>query len=175
MTEAENQPPAEIINKDKLIRYTLVFIVMGLYTLPLPIPFIGWEGIKVMPIPGLDGYLFLLVVHEFSGFLFFGHTLFSNIWDISGDPNVNFFTWQYFINYNLSDGWYLTSAPIMTANWKADSGNKWTIPVGGGVGKIFKIGKQNLNAQAQAFYNVEKPENGPDWQLRLQLQFLFPK
>ena len=33
-----------------------------------------------MPIPGLDSYLFLLVVHEFSGFLFFGHTLFSNIW-----------------------------------------------------------------------------------------------
>jgi hypothetical protein len=53
---------------------------MGLYTLPLPMPFIGWEGIKVMPVPGLDSYLFLLVVHEFSGFLFFGHTLFSNIW-----------------------------------------------------------------------------------------------
>jgi hypothetical protein len=27
----------------------------------------------------------------------------------------------------------------------------------------------------QAFYNVEKPENGADWTLRLQLQFLFPK
>jgi hypothetical protein len=68
------------INKDKLIRYTLFFIVMGLYTLPLPIPMLGWEGVTVMPIPGLDSYLFLLVVHEFSGFLFFGHTLFSNIW-----------------------------------------------------------------------------------------------
>jgi len=68
------------INKDKLIRYSLFFLVMGLYTLPLPIPFLGWEGVKVMPIPGLDSYLFLLVVHEFSGFLFFGHTLFSNIW-----------------------------------------------------------------------------------------------
>ena len=68
------------MTKDKIIRYSLFFIVMGLYTLPIPIPFLGWEGIKIMPIPGLDGYLFLLVVHEFSGFLFFGHTLFSNIW-----------------------------------------------------------------------------------------------
>jgi hypothetical protein len=68
------------VNKDKAIRYTLFVIVMALYTLPLPIPFIGWEGVKVMPIPGLDSYIFLLVVHEFSGFLFFGHTLFSNIW-----------------------------------------------------------------------------------------------
>lgn len=66
--------------KDKIIRYTLFFIVMGLYTAPIPIPMLGWEGVKVMPIPGLDGYLFLLVVHEFAGFLFFGHTLFSNIW-----------------------------------------------------------------------------------------------
>ena len=68
------------LNKDKTIRYTLFVIVMILYTLPMPIPFIGWEGLTVMPVPGLDGYLFLLVVHEFSGFLFFGHTLFSNIW-----------------------------------------------------------------------------------------------
>jgi len=102
-------------------------------------------------------------------------SLLSNVWDFSGDQDVNFFTWQYFINYNFSNGWYLTSAPIITANWEADSGNQWTVPFGGGVGKIFKIGKQPLNAQVQAFYNVEKPENGPDWQLRLQLQFLFPK
>jgi hypothetical protein len=68
------------ITTDKVVRYSLFFIIMVLYTLPLPIPFLGWEGVKVMPIPGLDSYLFLLVVHEFSGFFFFGHTLFSNIW-----------------------------------------------------------------------------------------------
>ena len=59
--------------------------------------------------------------------------------------------------------------------WEADSGNKWTVPIGGGAGRVFKIGKQPVNVQAQAFYNVEKPEFGADWQLRLQLQFLFPK
>lgn len=82
MTEATATAPAETggLNKDKIIRYTLFVIVMALYTMPLPLPFLGWEGVKVMPIPGLDSYLFLLVVHEFSGFLFFGHTLFSNIW-----------------------------------------------------------------------------------------------
>jgi hypothetical protein len=104
-------------------------------------------------------------------------SLFSNVWSFagSGDQDVNLFTWQYFINYNLPDGWYISSAPIITANWEADSGNKWTVPFGGGVGKIFKIGNQPMNAQVQAFYNVEKPDNGPDWTLRLQLQFLFPK
>jgi len=56
-----------------------------------------------------------------------------------------------------------------------NSDDTWVVPVGGGVGKIFRIGKQPLNAQFQAFYNVEKPEVGGDWTLRLQLQFLFPK
>ena len=104
-------------------------------------------------------------------------SLVSNVWSVggSGDQDVNFFTWQYFVNYNMDNGWYLTSAPIITANWEADSDNTWTVPFGGGVGKIFRIGKQPLNAQVSAYYNVEKPASGADWQLRLQLQMLFPK
>jgi hypothetical protein len=100
-------------------------------------------------------------------------SLFSNVWA----QDVNQFTWQYFINYNIpnSNGLYLTSAPIITANWEADSGDRWTVPFGGGVGKIFKIGKQPVNGQVSAYYNVDKPEFGADWQLRLQLQLLFPK
>ncbi len=104
-------------------------------------------------------------------------SLISNVWSVggSGDQDVNFFTWQYFINYNMDNGWYLTSAPIITANWEADSNNTWTVPFGGGIGKIFRIGKQPLNAQVSAYYNVEKPASGADWQLRLQLQMMFPK
>jgi hypothetical protein len=104
--------------------------------------------------------------------------LVNNLWSYAGDDDredVNQFLFQYFINYNLPKGWYISSAPILTANWKADSGNQWTVPFGGGVGKIFRIGKQPVNAQVQAFYNAVKPDNGADWSLRLQLQFLFPK
>ena len=104
--------------------------------------------------------------------------LISNMWSIGGyddAQDVNFFTAQYFVNYNMKNGWYLSSAPVITANWEADSENRWTIPIGGGVGKIFKIGQQPINSQISAYYNVEKPDFGADWQLRLQLQFLFPK
>ena len=82
---------------------------------------------------------------------------------------------QPFVNYNLPGGWYAVSAPIITANWEADSDDTWTVPVGGGMGRIFHIGGQAMNASAQAFYNVESPQYGPDWSIRLQLQFLFPK
>ena len=101
-------------------------------------------------------------------------SLFSNVWDLTGDDDINFFTWQYFVNYNFGGGWYLTSSPVITANWEAD--DEWTIPVGGGFGRVFRIGQQPVNAQVQAFYNIEKPDDlGPKWSLRFQLQFMFPK
>ena len=54
-------------------------------------------------------------------------------------------------------------------------GDDWTVPVGGRVGKIMKWGKLPVNGQISAYNNVESPENGADWQFRIQLQFLFPK
>jgi hypothetical protein len=103
--------------------------------------------------------------------------LMSNVWSFagSGDKDTSFFTFQYFINYNIANGWYLTSAPIITADWEAESGERWTVPFGGGFGKIMKFGKLPVNGQLSAYYNVESPEYGADWQFRIQLQFLFPK
>ena len=104
--------------------------------------------------------------------------LVSNLWSVAGEggrDDVNFFLAQPFVNYNIKNGWYLTSSPIITANWEASSSDQWTIPIGGGVGKIFRIGKQPINMSLQAFENVEKPSNAADWQLRLQIQLLFPK
>ncbi len=102
----------------------------------------------------------------------------SNVWSFAGAGNnkINFFTLQPFINYNFDGGWYATTAPIITANWEADSDHKWTVPLGGGFGKIFKIGKQPVNAQLSLYNNVVTPDDfGAQWQVRAQLQFLFPK
>ena len=102
----------------------------------------------------------------------------SNIWSVAGDsaaPDVNQMLIQYFINYNTPSGWYITSAPIITANWEAPEGQQCVVPFGGGVGKVFRLGRLPVNASAQAFVNVVKPDIGPDWQLRVQLTALFPK
>ena len=60
----------------------------------------------------------------------------NNVWTF-GDVEENKFVFQYFINYNLPKAWYIVSAPILTANWNAPSDNRWTVPFGGGVGKVF--------------------------------------
>lgn len=98
----------------------------------------------------------------------------NNVWAGSTGPRVNQLTVQPFVNYNLPHGWYLTSSPIITSNWLARSDERWTVPLGGGVGRLFKIDKQPINAQVQAFYNVVRPTNAANWTLRLQMQLLFP-
>ncbi len=104
--------------------------------------------------------------------------LVNNVWSVGGDENasdVNSMLFQYFINYNFTGGWYLSSAPIITANWEASEGNQWIVPFGGGGGKIVKIGKLPLNLQAQVFYNVVKPDGYGSMSLRLQAQLMLPK
>ncbi len=103
----------------------------------------------------------------------------NNQWSFAGwgDQDVNQMLIQPFVNYNFPDGWYLTTVPDITANWKASSGNVWTVPLGGGFGNLWRVGKVGLpiNTQLQAFYNVEHPDGGADWQLRFQIQVLLPK
>lgn len=106
--------------------------------------------------------------------------LFSNVWSVAGDdtrPSVNQTLIQPFLNYNFpkSPGRYLSFSPIITANWKAASGERWTVPLGLSIGQIMKFGNQPVNLQAGAYYNVERPTGAPDWNIRLQIQFLFPK
>jgi hypothetical protein len=92
-----------------------------------------------------------------------------------GDQDVSALLIQPFINYNLPHGWYLNTVPIITANWESDSDDRWTVPIGGGVGKVQKVSKLPVNFQLGAYWNAVIPENGPDWQLRFQVQFMFPK
>ena len=83
--------------------------------------------------------------------------------------------WRGTINYNLHDGWYITSVPFISVNWEADNDERWTVPIGAGVGKVFHIGKQEINMSTHAYYNVVKPDIVGDWTLRIQFQFMFPK
>jgi hypothetical protein len=102
----------------------------------------------------------------------------NNVWSLSSSGrggSYNNFLIQPFVNYNLPGGTYINTAPIITANWDAPSGQRWTVPLGLGVGHIFHLGKLPVNTQVGAYYNVVKPDYGANWQLRLQVQFMFPK
>ena len=63
--------------------------------------------------------------------------LVNHVWSFAGDGKrkaVNQMLLQPIISYNLPGGWYVNSIPMITADWKADAGERWTVPIGGGVG-----------------------------------------
>jgi hypothetical protein len=98
----------------------------------------------------------------------------NNVWSIAGDPANSLYV-QYLANYDLSAGWYLISSPVITAKWLAPPGNKWVVPLGGGFGKVFRLGTVALNGNVSAFYNAVRPDLGPEWTLRTQLAMQLPR
>jgi hypothetical protein len=98
----------------------------------------------------------------------------QNVWDFagSGDASVNQLTLQPIVNYNIKNGWYVFSVPVWTANSEADE--EWTIPLGGGVGKLHRIGKLPVDFKIGYYDNVEKPEKAPDGSWLFSVKFLIP-
>jgi hypothetical protein len=116
--------------------------------------------------------------------------LINNVFSVAGSSNranVNQMLLQYFINYNLKKGYYLTSGPIVTANWNATGtgdaatgndttgGNVWVVPFGGGIGQIRRLGFQPINWTVQFYGNAIHPQGGSPWSFKLQLALLYPK
>ena len=101
----------------------------------------------------------------------------NNIWSVAGSSDrasVSKGGMQYFIVRQLGNGWYVNSAPLITVNWKAADGQKWIVPFGVGGGKLIFFGGLPVNVQSQVYFNVVKPDIGPDWQFRIQIQTLLP-
>ncbi len=105
--------------------------------------------------------------------------LVNNVWSFAGPSDaadVNVLTFQPFVNYNVGTAFYLTFQPVITANWKAESGQRWTVPLGLGAGKLLRVGAKGLpiNLNVGAFDNVVKPDGTADWQLRITAVVLLP-
>ena len=118
-----------------------------------------------------------VVLHLEKGSPWVYGVLVNDVWSVShsGSHSYNNGLMQPFINYNMRKGWYLVSSPIVTVNWAAPGSQQWTVPIGGGFGKIVHWGRLPVNLQLAGYYNVASPVEGPNWQIRTQLQLLFPK
>jgi len=104
--------------------------------------------------------------------------LVNNAWSFAGNSDrgdVNHMLVNLFVVRQLGGGWYVNSSPIITADWIADAEDRWIVPLGAGGGKLIMLGgKLPLNLQSQLYYNVVRPDFGPEWQWRMQAQFLLP-
>jgi hypothetical protein len=103
--------------------------------------------------------------------------LFNAIWSLGGTrgPSGNSYSTflaNPFVAYNFDDGWYVSTGPNVTANWQVP-GTKWTVPIGGGAGRVFRVGGQPVDLSLSAYDNVVKPTLGARWQLSAQLTLIF--
>ena len=106
--------------------------------------------------------------------------LVQNIWSIAGNTKrgpVKQMQLQPTFSYNLGDEWYLTTNPTITADWTQVLSDRWLVPIGGGVGRILKLGRQPVDANLTFYRNVVRPASQPSplWQLSLQVTLLFTK
>jgi hypothetical protein len=77
---------------------------------------------------------------------------------------------QYFLNYRLSGTELVGMTPNIRYDWKADSDDRLTLPVGLGYSNVYKFGRLPIRIAAEVQYSVIKPDDvGSDWNFR----FLF--
>lgn len=99
----------------------------------------------------------------------------NHIWSFAGDddrPDVSSTLLQPFLSYTSKTGFGVTFQTESTYNWKAE---QWTVPLGLFASQVLKIGGQPISVQFGPRVYVEGPSGGPQWGLRLNIVFLFPK
>jgi hypothetical protein len=104
--------------------------------------------------------------------------LVNHLWSFAGDDDradVNQTLIQPIVNYNLPRGWFLSSVPYITADWEKDGDDRWTVPIGIGVGKVHRFGAQPVSLGLTPYYNVVRPDDAAEWTLQFRINLLFPK
>ena len=101
----------------------------------------------------------------------------QNLWSVDGNgshrPDVNALNMRALVNINLPREWFIVSKPNITANWEADDDSRWLVEAGGGIGKIFRIGRFGVALETQFFAYPVRPVEGPSWSIRFDLRFFF--
>ena len=101
--------------------------------------------------------------------------LLQQYFDFAGDgdgDDVNLSNLQVFYYYSISNTVSIGAGPNIIANWEADSGDRFTVPIGLGINKTFQFGKVPVRFGVEFHYNVIRPDTvGSDWDLRF---FVIP-
>ena len=102
--------------------------------------------------------------------------LLDNVWSFAGSDSedINLLNFQYQAVCLYPRDWFFITNWTVEADWEAPIGDRWTVPIGGGFGKQFKIGKQQFQAYGQVGYNVVRPDDdAATWRAIVALTVVF--
>jgi hypothetical protein len=94
----------------------------------------------------------------------------------SGDSRTNQMNFQPVAAYFLPGAWSIGYSGNILANWKADGGNVWTVPIGLSVAKVFKLGPLPVKMALGGQYMPIHPDvGGQKWNIQLTVTPVLPK
>jgi len=86
-----------------------------------------------------------------------------------GSANALFL--QPFVTYQLGQGWFVRSQPLMVFDWE---GGGHIVPLDLGAGRVFRIGRQYVNCFIEPFWNVSRDGQVPVYGITVGAAFLYP-
>lgn len=99
----------------------------------------------------------------------------ANQWSFDGNFNSGMIQPMLFYNFVSPAGAYVAYNAVISADWKADSDNTWTVPLGLSIGRTLDMGQGNgLDMMIGPYYNVVRPDGAADWMLRFGISWIFP-
>jgi len=84
---------------------------------------------------------------------------------------VNVMVLQPFLSYQLGHGWFVRSQPQMVINWKD---GRHQLPLDLGAGRVFKIGRQDVNLFVEPFWNLTHDGLAPKYGVTVGFSLLYP-
>ncbi|MBN2437811.1 MAG: transporter [Deltaproteobacteria bacterium] len=114
-----------------------------------------------------------VILKQQSGFTY--GLLANHIWSFAGldDRNdISATLLQPFLAYQTKTYTTFGVNTESTYDWKSE---QWTVPVNLTLAQMVKIGGMPIQFMLGGRYYADKPDGGPDWGLRFQVTFLFPK
>ena len=95
-------------------------------------------------------------------------------WGFSGDFSTTTIQPMFYYNIKSNPGATLMYNAATTVDWKASSGNQWTVPLGLSYGKTFALsGGGGLDMNIGPYYNVVRPDGAAKWSLRFGITWIF--
>ena len=105
-------------------------------------------------------------------------TLAQQWWSFAGDgdrESTSQANIQYFIQYLFGDHWQIGMTPNILIDWKEDQKNRFTVPVGLGIGKLVMIGPLPVKFTVEVDYMAIHPDDfGQHWGVRFQMIPVLP-
>lgn len=117
-----------------------------------------------------------LAVHKTAHWTLGG--LFNHLVSVAGDDDradVSITNLQPIVTRSLGHGWSASFSPEISYDWKASSGNAWTLPVGATVSKVVMFGQHPVSFATGGYYNVDRPDDASRWTARFQVTLVFPE